>query len=544
MLPRQTRRRLFVFAVLLFFERMALAGAAVAFVSNGAAVALGVSATLAVLVALHSAARADLWARVIAAIHRCSVSNLLAVDLLDRRALGADDPEAALLEGIDAEGRIHVDLKPALAADAAASLLLAVYFALTLPLSTLAPGALAVLATASVLFFARARTARESAREWAAYRPVLDRLVAALHSRLEIEANGVTASFRAAFDRDVAVWSRTAVRARRLLGAMGRAPLLVGGAIVVGLFLLDRLAHGGVTSGAIADAAVFGCSLPAFAGVVRGLHELRKARVRALPLQPWIRPQAARNEIATPFSSVPTSVEWVQATFRYPRADSDALAAVDVVWSTKDVLLVVGKNGSGKSTFLKTLLGPVTLTGGALRVDGRSLAPLERSWRVGYLPQRPYLDERFTLRESLTQWGVDLDDASARRALERVDLWRVLVAKNPVDPLSSRIDALSVGERQRAALARLLLLDRAVYIFDEPDQNLDLEGIAHFSAVIRELAAKSAVVIAAHGAAFSGVATHIVELENGRLVRSCRRAPGVEPPEGPCEESTMATRRG
>lgn len=500
---------------------MALAGAAVAFVSNGAAAALGVSAALAVLVALHSAARADLWARVIGAIHRSTVSNLLSVDLLDRRALGADDPEAALLEGIDAEGRIHVDLRPALAADAAASLLLAVYFALTFPLATLAPGALAVVATALVLFLARARTAREASLEWEAYRPVLDRLVASLHSRLEIEANGVASSFRDAFDRDVAAWSRAAVRARQLLGAMGRAPLLVGGAIVVGLFLLDRLVHGGVTSDAIADAAVFGCSLPAFAGVVRGLHELRKARVRALPLQPWIRPHAARNEIASQ-SSVPTTVEWAQAAFRYPRADSDALAGVDVVWSTSDVLLVVGKNGSGKSTFLKTLLGPVALTRGTLRADGRSLAPHEQSLRVGYLPQRPYLDERFTLRETLTQWGVDLEDASAQCALERVDVWRVLLAKNPLDPLSSQIDALSVGERQRVSIARLLLLERAVYVFDEPDQNLDAEGVAHFAVVIRELAAKSAVVIAAHGTALRDVATHIVELEDGRLVRSSR----------------------
>jgi ABC-type multidrug transport system ATPase subunit len=139
---------------------------------------------------------------------------------------------------------------------------------------------------------------------------------------------------------------------------------------------------------------------------------------------------------------------------------------------------IVGPNGAGKSTLLRLLLGYLRPTSGALRIDG--LAPREYVERFGiaYVPERPAVPPRWTVRHALHAFA----------ALGDVEPWRDRVAGALADlglePVAERrIGALSKGNLQRLALAQALMGDRSILILDEPTDGVDPEWRAR----IREL---------------------------------------------------------
>ncbi|MEO7111590.1 MAG: ABC transporter ATP-binding protein, partial [Polyangiaceae bacterium] len=515
----QTRRRLLVFAALLFVERIALVAAAFIFVKHGLVAACAASAVFASFFAARGVARSGVWGRVVGDLHTRLVEALLERDLLRAAILEDDDPEAAALEGLDAIARITVDHKPAILADSIASIVVAIFFLATQPPRALAIGAVALSVTAAVVALSRSRTLAETSQEWIAYRPVIERVIAALQARLEIVGNGSRARFRESFASDVALWQAASVRSERVLGAVGRAPLLLGGAVVVGIFVLARASTEGVTLSVISDAAVFGAALPPFAGLVRGLHEARKASARAAPISAWLDASfVSKDHTRSSATAISETIEWRAVSVGYDGARTNALTDIDVVWKRGGVLAVMGENGSGKSTLLKSLLGVSALAKGDLFLNGEKLA-CDAAWRtrLAYLPQRPYVGERLTAREVLSLVGDDLNEANARNWLERVGVWNVLAEKSPRDPFAARVGVLSVGERQRLALARFFSRDRDVYLLDEPDANLDAAGVTMIAALLRELASKKMVIVAAHTPELVAAADAVVALEKGHM---------------------------
>ena len=513
-----------------FFERIALIATAFVFVRRGVAFALATSAVLAVLVAARGVVRAGAWSSACSALYERFVDGLLRRDLLRTSPFASDDPEAMVFEAVDAAAKITVDHRPQLVADGFAVACVVLVFAATQSVHTLAIGLAAVIVTSLVLVLSRARTAAESEREWEAYRPVAERVLATLHARLEIVGNGAALEFRGALSRDLRVWRDATLRAERILGAAGRAPLFFGGALVVGVFVLARSMQNGVTFDVIADAAVFGAALPPFAGLARTVHEMRKLRSRAALLDGWLEP--ATTAPAAGEKNLGAAIEWKDFSFRYRGANRDALSHVGLRVERTDCVVLKGANGSGKSTLLKSLLGGDAIEQGEIAQGALPLAR-DDAWRrtIAYLPQRPYLGERSSAREALSMLGDEVDNARARSWLERLALWDVLAKKNSDDPLSTRVGSLSSGERQRLALARFFSLDRDTYLLDEPDANLDAAGIAAVAEIVAELASTKRVIVAAHTPELVRVGRTIVELENGR-VRDPADAVSVPRPAG------------
>ncbi len=477
------------------------------------------AAIFAVSFAARGMLRSSAWGRVVGGLHEKIVDGLLERDLLRAAILDDDEPEAAIFEGLDSLAHVIVDHRPTIVADLAASIVVAIFFLMTQSMRALLVGAVALSVTAAIVALSRSRTITESSREWIAYRPVIERVVASLHARLEIVGNGSRARFRDALARDVGAWQIATVRSQRVLGAVGRAPLLLGGAVVVGIFVLARATSEGVSLAVISDAAVFGAALPPFAGLVRGLHEARKATARAAPIAMWLEASSASSDRATPSSNaILETIEWRGVSVRYDGAIADALSEIDITWKRGGVLAVMGDNGSGKSTLLKSLLGAGALAQGDLFSNDEKLSA-DAGWRsrLAYLPQRPYVGERLTAREVLSLVGDDLDEANARSWLERVGVWNVLAEKNSSDPFATRVGVLSVGERQRLALARFFSRDRDAYLLDEPDANLDAAGVTMIATTLRELAAKKMVIVAAHTPELVASADSVVVLEKGRV---------------------------
>ncbi len=162
---------------------------------------------------------------------------------------------------------------------------------------------------------------------------------------------------------------------------------------------------------------------------------------------------------------------------------------------------VLGPNGSGKTTFLKVLLGLQELTSGTASLDGEPIARGNR--RIGYIPQQESFDPDTPLRaRDLVglgvdghRWGIRIGGAKVNRKIDRLldQVGALDYAKVPVGQLSG-------GEQQRLRVAQALATEPKVLLCDEPLLSLDLQHQQAVSSLINAQChqQKSAVVFVTH----------------------------------------------
>jgi ABC-type multidrug transport system ATPase subunit len=205
------------------------------------------------------------------------------------------------------------------------------------------------------------------------------------------------------------------------------------------------------------------------------------------------------------------------------------------------VAAVLGPNGAGKSTLLgilSTLMRPTT---GQVSFAGQLVTrhSLIRT-TIGYVGHEPGLYGDLTARQNLhlyaNLYGVPNAGERIEQMLERVSLNDV--RKDAIARTFSR------GMQQRLALARALLPEPQILLFDEPSSALDPRGAAWLAEELaRERAAGRLVVLVTHDLeAAAAVATHLVILRRGRLALDERRSEGwtAATVRGLYEEKTLA----
>jgi ABC-type branched-subunit amino acid transport system ATPase component len=148
------------------------------------------------------------------------------------------------------------------------------------------------------------------------------------------------------------------------------------------------------------------------------------------------------------------------------------IRGISVQAAPGEVVSIVGPNGSGKSTLLKSMVGIVRITAGQVRLGDRdltNLAPEEVARAgVGYVPQVDDVFAPLTVRENLEMGGYLLP---ARNVAPRIE--HVLTVFPRLGTMARRAAGkLSGGERKMLAMGRVLMLQPAVFLLDEPTANL------------------------------------------------------------------------
>lgn len=430
---------------------------------------------------------------------------------------------------------------PGTVGDLAAAIVLGTFLIVRTSWYVFGISAVLVLLMGGALFAARALTARLYAETERAFRPVWDGLLAAHDGGLELVASGFDDRFVGEVQSHLRSWRRIASQGDLFAALAGHAPMLAV-SVAVGLAVVfDERLRGAGQAIAVGDAVVAASAVPAFVGLTRHATEVARAVSKLHPLLELLSTQDIEwTEGGLPLPPLPAPIEWNRVSFAYPmparQRQITALRDVAIVWRPGTILGLRGPNGSGKSTLLRLLLGVVPPTQGSITVGGVDLSGLApRPWRrsIAYLPQRPYIPERGNIRAAVRLVARDASDEDIRGALVRAGLWASLEAHAQGDPLDTRVATLSVGERQRLGLARVLCVATSVVLLDEPDANLDAEGIRLVSRLIRELARDRMVAFAAHTPDLLEVADHLVNLEGGRVLKvdaGSRSPPAVGKP--------------
>lgn len=182
---------------------------------------------------------------------------------------------------------------------------------------------------------------------------------------------------------------------------------------------------------------------------------------------------------------------------------------------------IVGPSGCGKSTSAALLMGELDGYDGAIcfgEQEGRTLREADRLRFITRVTHQSYLFSA-TVRENLRLAKKDVDDAVMWAVLEQVRLADFLRGEQGLDTmLKEQGSNFSGGQRQRLALARALLHDSPVYIFDEATSNIDVESETLIMEVIETLAKTKTVLLITHRLANVVHADQIYVMEAGAIV--------------------------
>ena len=204
-------------------------------------------------------------------------------------------------------------------------------------------------------------------------------------------------------------------------------------------------------------------------------------------------------------------------------ADREILKGIDLEIPMGSFVSIAGESGCGKSTIASLLAGRHRSYQGDILVNGHSLLEMdEGDWRkhVTVVGHNAYLFAG-TVRDNLAMASDTASEEEMCQYLQLTGLWGFLRDRGGLDMiLSENADNLSGGQRQRLALARALLYDSDIYIFDEATSNVDIESEEQIMQVIRSLAGIKTVILISHRLANVTGSDMIYMMQEGLLVEA------------------------
>jgi len=215
-------------------------------------------------------------------------------------------------------------------------------------------------------------------------------------------------------------------------------------------------------------------------------------------------------------------VEFRDVEFRYPGAEEPVLRGVSFTAAPGETTAIVGSTGSGKTTVVNLIPRFYDATEGAVLVDGvdvRSLAREDLWAEIGVVPQKAFLFSG-TVGSNVRFGKADATEDEIWRALD------IAQARDFVEEMDGGLDAeitqggtnVSGGQRQRLAIARAIVKDAPIYVFDDSFSALDFTTDARLRAALDRNIRRATKIIVAQRVGTILNADRIVVMDAGRVV--------------------------
>ena len=203
--------------------------------------------------------------------------------------------------------------------------------------------------------------------------------------------------------------------------------------------------------------------------------------------------------------------------------DREILHGINLSFPKGSFTSLVGESGCGKSTIASILMGRSRGYSGSVTIGGAELREISEESlmrHITYVSHQSYLFKG-TVRSNLLMGKPDASDEQLWAVLKQVNLADFLRSENGLDTLvAEKGGNFSGGQCQRLALARALLHDSPVYIFDEATSNIDVESENDIMAQVHALAGRKTVILISHRLANVTLSDRIYVLDHGSVVES------------------------
>lgn len=196
------------------------------------------------------------------------------------------------------------------------------------------------------------------------------------------------------------------------------------------------------------------------------------------------------------------------------------LDKISIVIEKHKLTSIVGKSGCGKSTLSSLLCGTTKGYKGQITIDGVEVKDIDEKTLMNNITAVNFNSYIFagTVKDNLVIADKNASDEKMIEALKMVNLWSFLSEQDGLDTkLNQQGSNFSGGQRQRLAIARALLHNTPIYVFDEVTSNIDAESENDIMAVIHNMAKIKTVILISHRLENVVKSDNIILLDNGRI---------------------------
>ena len=210
--------------------------------------------------------------------------------------------------------------------------------------------------------------------------------------------------------------------------------------------------------------------------------------------------------------------------FKFTPEGNEILKNVNFEIKKKEFIAIIGKTGSGKTTFLNLLMGLLEPTYGQITVDDRDIYNDVEKWRsnLGFVPQNiNLLDD--SLKKNIAYGQLDdlIKETNIKKSIELSQLSTFL--KNNQEQLNGSIGEsgikISGGQKQRIAIARALYNNPEILIFDEPTSSLDPVTTSKLFDTLKKLNNEKTIILVSHDIKDFNIFDKVYEIKNQSIVK-------------------------
>lgn len=393
------------------------------------------------------------------------------------------------------------------------------------PVVTIHLAAIALLATWALLVQIPLKRAIEKTFQASAQKNAI--LVEGLSGMETIKMLGAESQIQRGWEEAVSYIATWSARSRLFSSSVSHVSDFILNTAVVGVIIAGvyRIAAGEMTQGGLIALVILTrqaiAPMSQVVNLTTRFHRAKTAlqtlnKIMALPVE---RPP---GKAFLQRSECKGRLELKGVSFAYPDQTTEALKNISLTIEPGEKVAIVGPIGSGKTTLGKLLLGLYEPTSGMVSMDHtdiRQIDPAELRRFIGYAPQDITLF-RGTIRDNIILGSPEVEDKTILRAAELSGVAR-FVGKSPQGydmEIGEQGRGLSGGQRQSVAMARAILHDPPVLVFDEPTSSMDNKTQTRLKASLESILPGKTLVLITHRGSLLDLVDRILIIDEATVV--------------------------